>query len=114
MAGFPAREVCDKSALVVVRRAVGDFSTVNAKVVTEGGHPSPILFPPAPSLPTAPLTPPANHSHTPPFSNGCQNIHTHSATQVFCFCLFSDMCPHVASNCFMPGCLVSLSRLGYG
>lgn len=61
-----------------------------------------------------PLTPPANRSHTPPFSNGCQNIHTHSATQVFCFCPFSDMCPHMASNCFMPGCLVSLSRLGYG
>ena len=53
MAGFPAREVCDKFALVVVRRGVGHFSTVNAKVVTEGGYPSPILFPPAPSLPTA-------------------------------------------------------------
>ena len=46
MAGFPAREVCAKFALAVVKRGVGHFSTVNAKVVTEGGYPSPLLFPP--------------------------------------------------------------------
>ena len=76
MAGFPAREVCAKFALAVVKRGVGHFSTVNAKVVTEGGYPSPLLFPPAPCLPTATPDPPANRPHTPPFSTAAR-IPTH-------------------------------------
>lgn len=93
---------------------MGHFSTVNEKAATEGGDPSPIgvsflflllLF----QLP--PLTAPPT---TAPFPKCCWNIYIHSAHRCSVFALFTDMCPHVASSCFMHGSLVSLSRLGYG
>ena len=65
MPGFPAREICDKFTLAVVRRGVGHFSTVMQRWLQKEGtlHPSFFLLLLPFQLP--PLTPHANRPHTP-------------------------------------------------
>lgn len=88
---------------------MGDFGTVNAKVGTEGGDST--------QEKARGQDPLCLHVHillvdTSEIPQLQPEYPSLLSTHVLCLALVSAMCPHVASNCYMHGHLVSPSSLG--